>query len=189
MKIFYIIFLSIFSIYICCTFTSYFMGHHSFTPSKAHLEQHDILKCTLNKDDFPETDQKILKERDVFLQELEENACFKIENMTSPYRVRFGLHGSKLAISAFDAGAREKTHIFSLMPYRSMLAEYRDIKVTYQDIVSGLSSMHLETIDMARRGLHNEASEVIKERFAKKITIDFETGRKIFALLSVLIRV
>lgn len=165
------------------------MPHHHFKPSEEHLQHQDIKKCKINADDFPETDQKLLKERDVFIGELEENAYFKIEGLKTPYNVTFGLHGSKLAISAYDQEGVEKTNIFSLMPYRALLAEYHDIKVTYQEIVTGLSSMQLETIDMARRGLHNEASEVMKDRFAGKINIDFETGRKIFALLSVLIKV
>ena len=165
------------------------MAHHHFTPSEAHLEHYDITQCEINLDDFPETDPKLLKERDVFIGELVEHAFFKIEDLEAPYHIKFGLHGTKLAISAYDKKGIEKTNIFSLMPYRSLLAEYHDIKVTYQEIVTGLSSMQLETIDMARRGLHNEASEIIKDRFAGKIEIDFETGRKIFALLSVLIKI
>jgi len=39
---------------------------------------------------------------------------------------------------------------------------------------------------MARRGLHDEAAGLLKERLAGKIEIDFATARRLFTLICVL---
>jgi uncharacterized protein (UPF0262 family) len=39
---------------------------------------------------------------------------------------------------------------------------------------------------MARRGLHNEGSELLKERLKGKVELDFDTARRIFTLVCAL---
>jgi len=44
----------------------------------------------------------------------------------------------------------------------------------------------IETIDMARRGVHNQAAELLVERLDGKIEVDFDTARRLFTLICVL---
>ena len=44
----------------------------------------------------------------------------------------------------------------------------------------------IQAIDMGRRGLHNEGSQVLCERLAGKIEVDFETARRLFTLICIL---
>ncbi len=39
---------------------------------------------------------------------------------------------------------------------------------------------------MGRRGLHNEGSEILKERLKGKVEIDFNTARRLFTLICAL---
>ena len=39
---------------------------------------------------------------------------------------------------------------------------------------------------MARRGLHNEGCELLMERLEGKVTLDFETARRLFTLVCAL---
>ena len=39
---------------------------------------------------------------------------------------------------------------------------------------------------MGRRGLHNEGSELLRERLEGKIELDFDTARRLFTLICVL---
>jgi uncharacterized protein (UPF0262 family) len=39
---------------------------------------------------------------------------------------------------------------------------------------------------MARRGLHNEGSDLLRQRLAGKIEVDTDTARRLFTLLCVL---
>ena len=44
----------------------------------------------------------------------------------------------------------------------------------------------VEAIDMGRRGLHNEGAQLLAERLRGKIECDFDTTRRIFALITAL---
>ena len=46
--------------------------------------------------------------------------------------------------------------------------------------------MEIETIDMARRGIHNEGSRVLRERLEGKVSVDEDTARRLFTLICVL---
>jgi uncharacterized protein (UPF0262 family) len=39
---------------------------------------------------------------------------------------------------------------------------------------------------MARRAIHNDAAEMLKERLDGKIDVDFDTARRLFTLICVL---
>jgi uncharacterized protein (UPF0262 family) len=39
---------------------------------------------------------------------------------------------------------------------------------------------------MARRGIHNQAAELLQERLEGKIHVDFDTARRLFTLICVL---
>jgi uncharacterized protein (UPF0262 family) len=39
---------------------------------------------------------------------------------------------------------------------------------------------------MGRRGLHNEGSDLLRERLDGKIDVDFDTARRLFTLICVL---
>ena len=44
----------------------------------------------------------------------------------------------------------------------------------------------LHASDMARRGVHNEAAELLKDRLEGKVDVDFATARRLFTLICVL---
>jgi uncharacterized protein (UPF0262 family) len=44
----------------------------------------------------------------------------------------------------------------------------------------------IQAIDMGRRGLHNEGADLMTQRLAGKIDIDFDTARRLFTLVCVL---
>ena len=43
-----------------------------------------------------------------------------------------------------------------------------------------------QALDMGRRGLHNEGSELLRERLAGKIELDLDTARRLFTLICAL---
>jgi uncharacterized protein (UPF0262 family) len=59
---------------------------------------------------------------------------------------------------------------------------------SYYDAVRGSSPQQIEALDMGRRGLHNEGSELLRERLTGKIETDLETARRLFTLICALHR-
>ena len=74
----------------------------------------------------------------------------------------------------------------SLTPFRRLVKDYFTVCETYFEAIKTASPSRIEAIDMGRRGLHNEGSELLRERLDGKIGIDFDTARRLFTLICVL---
>jgi uncharacterized protein (UPF0262 family) len=55
-----------------------------------------------------------------------------------------------------------------------------------QAVTEGAAEARIQAIDMGRRGLHNEAAELLRERLDGRVTLDFETARRLFTLVCAL---
>ncbi|MEM6410132.1 MAG: UPF0262 family protein [Pseudomonadota bacterium] len=85
-----------------------------------------------------------------------------------------------------EAGEDIYTYIFSLSPFRGVIRDYFMICESYYEAIRGSTPMQIEAIDMARRGIHNEGSELLRERLQDKIEVDVETSRRLFTLICAL---
>jgi uncharacterized protein (UPF0262 family) len=74
----------------------------------------------------------------------------------------------------------------SLGPFRQVVKDYFQICESYFEAVKTLPPSQIETIDMARRGIHNEGARVLQERLEGKATVDIDTARRLFTLICVL---
>src|SRR3546814_11654304 len=83
------------------------------------------------------------------------------------------------------------TRTDTLFPYTTLfrsrvIRDYFAVCETYYEAIKTASPARIEAIDMGRRGLHNEGSELLQERLGGKIEIDFVTARRLFTLICVL---
>lgn len=76
--------------------------------------------------------------------------------------------------------------MLSLGPYKRIISDYFLMIDSYEQARIEGKQAKLEPIDMARRGLHNEAADLMIERLAGKIDIDHDTARRLFTLICVL---
>lgn len=74
-------------------------------------------------------------------------------------------------------------HFLSLTPFRRVVKDYELICESYYAAIRTATPSQIEAIDMGRRGLHDEASELLRERLAGKVDVDFDTARRLFTLL------
>ena len=127
-------------------------------------------------------------ERAVAIYDLVEENLFAPEGHDGgPYALTIFLQGGRLVFDIrSEAGDPVAAHILSLTPLRRVIRDYFAICESYYAAIRNASPSQIETIDMARRGLHNEGSELLKERLVGKVTIDFPTARRLFTLVSVL---
>ena len=82
--------------------------------------------------------------------------------------------------------AYERRHILSLSPFRTLIKDYFMICDSYYQAIRTATPDKIEAIDMGRRGLHNEGSELLRERLDGKIEIDLDTARRLFTLICAL---
>lgn len=104
-----------------------------------------------------------------------------------PYRLLLSEIDRKLVFNIRnEAGEPVHTYIFSLSPFRGVIRDYFMICESYHDAIRVSTPMQIEAIDMARRGIHNEGSELLRERLEDKIKIDINTSRRLFTLICAL---
>ena len=124
-------------------------------------------------------------ERAIAIYDIVEANSFAVpEQSAGPYSLRLGIVEGKLAfeISGND-GASTVTHFLSLSPFRRVIKDYELICDSYYQAIRTASPAQIEAIDMGRRGLHNEASELLVQRLEGKVVIDFDTARRLFTLI------
>jgi uncharacterized protein (UPF0262 family) len=123
-------------------------------------------------------------ERAIALFDILEDNAFTIPGREGPYALTLGLVENKLsfAITTVD-GEPVMTHLLSLTPFRRVIRDYEMICESYYNAIRTASPSQIEAIDMGRRGLHNEASETLKQRLEGKVDLDHDTARRLFTLI------
>ncbi|RYH12719.1 MAG: UPF0262 family protein [Alphaproteobacteria bacterium] len=118
---------------------------------------------------------------------LEENSFEPTGHPGGPYHLKLSLMDQKLVLAvSSEAGEAVATHILSLTPFRRIIKDYFMICESYYQAIRSSTPSQIEAIDMGRRGIHNEGSQTLQDRLSGKITLDFDTARRLFTLVCVL---
>ncbi len=127
-------------------------------------------------------------ERKVAIYDLLESNTFKVEGRDSgPYALNLAIDGTRLVFNITDKDGETCAIIgLALSPLRRIVKDYYGICESYYQAIRTASPSQIETIDMARRGLHNEGSQTLMDRLEGKIKVDFDTARRLFTLVCVL---
>ncbi|WP_310016754.1 UPF0262 family protein [Croceicoccus sp. BE223] len=104
-----------------------------------------------------------------------------------PYKLRLSVVDGRLSIEIADENdASLEVLLLGLARFRRPIREYFAICDSYYQAIRKASPQEIETIDMARRGVHNNAAELLLERLDGKVETDFATARRLFTLICVL---
>ncbi|TDR89858.1 UPF0262 family protein [Enterovirga rhinocerotis] len=123
-------------------------------------------------------------ERAIAIYDIVEKNSFCVPEGPGPYRLRLSIVENKLAFEiSQEGGEGSYTHYLSLAPLRRVIRDYRAICDSYYAAIRTASPTQIEAIDMGRRGLHNEASELLQQRLHGKVEVDFDTARRLFTLI------
>ncbi|MEM0899768.1 MAG: UPF0262 family protein [Pseudomonadota bacterium] len=128
-------------------------------------------------------------ERAVAIFDLLEQNSFKPigDGGTGPYHLKLSVVDGRLVFQTTrEDGEEVSAHILSLGPFKRLVRDYYMICESYFEAIKTASPSQIETIDMARRGVHNDGSETLQDRLDGKIEVDFDTARRLFTLICVL---
>ena len=118
---------------------------------------------------------------------LEENYFAPINGELGPFILYLSIKESRLSLSVCDEASNKIFNFdLSLSYFRSVIKDYFLICESYYSAIKIASPSKIQAIDMARRGIHNDGSQILVERLKKYIEVDFDTGRQLFTLLCVL---
>jgi uncharacterized protein (UPF0262 family) len=158
----------------------------------SNMASHTLVHVELDQSSIIWRNAEVEQERRVAIHDLVETGVFApvraIEHgHDGPYRLALSVTEGRLVFDIADeAQAPLETVILALGRFQRPIREYWAICESYFQAMRTSGPQQIETVDMARRGLHNDASEMLKERLAGKIDVDFETARRLFTLICVL---
>jgi len=152
-----------------------------------------ISHIEIDDSNLPPPTPEIEQERKVAMFDLLEKNSFALPARKDravpdgPYHLNLSIRDKRLVfdVATADATKAAEFHL-SLGPFRQVVKDYFQICESYFDAVKTLPPSQIETIDMARRGIHNEGSRVLQERLEGKAEIDTDTARRLFTLICVL---
>ncbi|MDT8757524.1 UPF0262 family protein [Sphingomonas psychrotolerans] len=109
------------------------------------------------------------------------------DGYAGPYKLHLRVEEGRLALEIHRADdSHLETLVLGLARFRRPIRDYFAICDSYYQAIRNASPQQIETIDMARRGVHNQAAELLMERLEGKIEVDFDTARRLFTLICVL---
>jgi len=109
------------------------------------------------------------------------------DGYAGPYRIELAVEEGRIGIAIHrEDGSHLETYVLAMGRFRRPIKDYFAICDSYYQAIRNATPQQIETIDMARRGVHDEAATLLKDRLAGKIDIDFATARRLFTLICVL---
>ncbi|MEJ6397295.1 UPF0262 family protein [Yoonia sp. 208BN28-4] len=152
-----------------------------------------ITHIEIDDSGLPTPTPEIEQERKVAMFDLLEDNSFVLparedrDVPAGPYRLALSIRERRLV---FDIAQEDETSAgefhLSLGPFRQVVKDYFQICESYFEAVKTMPPSQIETIDMARRGIHNEGARVLQERLEGKAEVDTDTARRLFTLICVL---
>ena len=104
-----------------------------------------------------------------------------------PYALHLSIAEGRLLFDIRTTAGQSLTLIgLALGPFRRLVKDYQLLVDSHIKAVEEGREHQIQAIDMGRRGLHNEGAELMTQRLAGKIDIDFDTARRLFTLVCVL---
>ena len=132
--------------------------------------------------------REIEQEREIAIYDLlEANSFAPAGSAGGPYRLVLAVEENRLVFDVrLETDEEHGRIMLSLTPFRRVIKDYFLVCESYFKAIRNAPPAQIEALDMGRRGLHDEGSELLCERLKGKIEVDFDTARRLFTLLCVL---
>ena len=154
----------------------------------SQLPSHRLAAITLDEKTLVRRAPEAEHERAIAIYDLLEENYFRPEgDFIGPFELTIRLEDNRLVMLVVDrSNGSLNEFTLPMTPFRSIIKDYFMICESYYNAIKRASPAQIEAIDIGRRGLHNEGSEMLRERLVGKVDIDVETARRLFTLVCIL---
>lgn len=154
-------------------------------------DQYRIVHITLDETGVARRNPEIEQEKRIALNDLLQENFFRPLDLprrtAGPFALALSCREGRLRFGLSDRGGDELgAFTLPLRPFRNLIREYFVICESYFAAVKSGNTGRIEAVDMGRRGIHDQASELLRERLAAKVDMDSNTARRLFTLICVL---
>ncbi len=148
--------------------------------------KHRLQTVEIDEDSLAAVSRDQEQERQIAIFDLlDENYLHPEGAEGGPYDLNMGLVENRLVLDVTGPDYQRR-HILSLSPFRPLIKDYFLICESYYQAIRNSTPSQIEALDMGRRGLHNEASTLLRTRLSGKIETDLDTARRLFTLMCAL---
>jgi uncharacterized protein (UPF0262 family) len=147
-----------------------------------------LSQITLDEASVVNRSRAIEQEREVAIYDLLDANLFQPEGSPGgPYHLTLGVEENRLVLDVrLEDGSSHARLTLSLTPLRKTVKDYFLICDSYYKAIRTAPPYQIESLDMARRTLHDEGAKELQTRLAGKVQTDFDTARRLFTLICVL---
>ena len=147
-----------------------------------------LVEVTLDEKSIGRSNSDVEHERAVAIYDLiEQNSFSPSDHDGGPYALHLSMAENRLVFDIrLPDGTPVTAHLLSMTPFRKIVKDYFMICDSYYAAIRTATPERIEAIDMGRRGLHDEGSNILMERLKDKVVVDFDTARRLFTLICVL---
>jgi uncharacterized protein (UPF0262 family) len=147
-----------------------------------------LVAVTLDENSIGRSSRDIEHERAVAIYDLlEQNSFAPVGHDKGPYALNLGIAENRLVFDIRRANGKPViAHMLALGPFRRIVKDYFLICDSYYEAIRTATPERIESIDLGRRGLHDEGSRILQEAIKRKVNVDFDTARRLFTLICVL---
>jgi uncharacterized protein (UPF0262 family) len=148
-----------------------------------------LVEVTLDSGSIGRNSADVDHEREVAIFDLLEKNVFALEghDADGPYSLHLSLADNRLVFTVGNTSRNPIVHVMlSLSPFRRLVKDYFLMCESYFQAIKTATPSRIEAIDMGRRGLHDEGSQLLMERLKGKVRIDLPTARRLFTLVCAL---
>lgn len=155
--------------------------------TNVQTENERIVKIELEIDSQHRISSAQEHERAVAIYDLLDSNQFEVTNFTGPYHLYLRTDQRHIHFDIRDNGDSALINFFmALGPLRRIMRDYFFVCDSYYEAIRTKSPSQIQAIDMGRRALHNEGSELLAERLQNHAQFDHQTARRLFTLICVL---
>ena len=152
-----------------------------------NLKTERLVKIELDDAAGPRRSAEAEQERAIAIYDILEENQFSVLEHVGPFHLYLKLEGRHVHFDIRNVDEIKIAQFFMAMgPLRRVIRDYFLVCETYYDAIRTKSPSQIQAIDMGRRALHNEGSELLQSRLDGKVTTDFKTARRLFTLICVL---
>lgn len=158
------------------------------TAPEKRADKKRLVAVILDEESIGRSSPDVDHERTIAIYDLlEKNSFAPVGHDGGPYTLNLSINDNRLVFGIrLEDGTAVVAHLFSLSPLRRIVKDYYMICDSYYAAIRTATPDKIEAIDMGRRGIHNEGSEILLERLKDKVTVDHDTARRLFTLICVL---
>ena len=155
---------------------------------ESEISKDRLTEIVLDENTIRHINPDVAHERQVAIFDLLDENYFEIPAIDrGPYILNLSLIDNRLMFKINDENGNHLYDIgLSLSPLRKIIKDYFLVCESYYEAIKSAPTSYIESLDMGRRGLHNEGSEILMERLEGKVKLDLNTARRLFTLICAL---